>query len=306
MCNGTANNGNCFGSASGGQQTATTVYNLPAGCQAEVTAEMKPRGASCANSGMDGGDLITLQGFGGSFSSAPNPTMGTGASNAAVAVSFTQTGGSFQISMSANRSDEIVTFSINLTGSCGPSCNGVLPITLKDFYAEPLENEILLKWNVSTEKNVAYYLLEKSSDGILFTPLNTISSLSGISGENNLSYFNYDYKPVKGINYYRLKNVDKDGNVCPHKVIAVNFKSAASSIIWLNQTSELIKIGYEKTPASKSVLIRDLTGRLIKEIELNAEAPAEKELPVSEFQKGIYLISGSDALDGFSQKLIIH
>ena len=104
----------------------------------------------------------------------------------------------------------------------------MLPITLKDFYAEPLENEILLKWVVATEKNVAYYLLEKSTDGINFMPLNTVISLSPAAGDNNLSYFNYDNNPVKGINYYRLKNVDFDGTVATHKTIAVNFKNGAN------------------------------------------------------------------------------
>jgi hypothetical protein len=215
------------------------------------------------------------------------------------------TGGSFNIGGQSNRSDELITFTINLSGTCGPGCSGVLPISLKDFYAEPLENEVLLKWSVATEINVAYYLIEKSNDGISYLPLNTVYSLANVSGENNLSYFNYDYSPSKGINYYRLKHVEKDGSVETHKTIAVNYKNTSASPIWINQTNETIKIGYEKAPLSKSVLIHDITGRVIKEILLKAEAPAEQEVYRSELVNGMYLISGSDPRDGFSQKLII-
>ena len=164
---------------------------------------------------------------------------------------------------------------------------------------------MLLKWSVATEKNVAYYIIEKSNDGISFLPLNTVYSLAGISGENNLSYFNYDYSPSKGINYYRLKHVEKDGSIETHKTIAVNYKNNSASPIWINQNNEIIKIGYEKMPLSKSVLIHDVTGRMIKEILLKTEAPAEQEVYKSELLNGIYIISGSDSRDGFSQKLII-
>ncbi len=298
QCNGTQITGSCA------SQTLLTNFTLPAGCTAEIVAEFKKRGASCNSSGADAGDQLTLQGFGGSFSSAPNPTTTNGSGNMDITMSFTQTGGNFAVGGIADRRDEIITWTITLTGTCGPSCNGVLPITLKDFYAEPLEDQILLKWEVSTEKNVAYYLLEKSSDGINFKPLNTIASLSISAGENNLSYFNYDNDPLKGINYYRLKNVDFDGTITTHKTLAVNFKNAVASF-WINQTKELIKIGYDKLPLSKSVFIYDISGRQIKEIVLKAEVPAVNEILTTGLEKGIYLISGSEPQDGLFQKLII-
>jgi hypothetical protein len=316
MCNGTANNNNCFGSSSGGHQSMSTSFSIPAGCSAIVTAEFKKRGGACTNSGMDGSDILGINNtntFGtnvgncGNGTSTPGNTATgcLGASNADVNCTRTQTGGTVLIWGRSNRSDEIITYTITLSGTCGPSCNGVLPITLKDFYAEPLDDEMLLKWSVATEKNVAYYIIEKSNDGISFLPLNTVYSLAGIGGENNLSYFNYDYSPSKGINYYRLKHVEKDGSIETHKTIAVNYKNNSASPIWINQNNETIKIGYEKMPLSKSVLIHDVTGRMIKEILLKTEAPAEQEVYKSELLNGIYIISGSDPRDGFSQKLII-
>ncbi len=316
MCNGTANNGNCFSSSSGGHQPMSTSFSLPAGCTAVVTAEFMKRGGTCPNSGMDGSDILGINSaavFGTNVGNCGNGTSTPGvnapgclgSANADVNCTLTQTGGTIFIWGQSNRSDEIITYTINLSGTCGPSCNGVLPISLKDFYAEPLEDKVLLKWNVASEKNVEYYLLEKSTDGIVFLPLSTVYSLANVSGENNLSYFNYDYAPAKGINYYRLKNVDKDGSTDTHKTIAINFKNTAASAIWVNQTAEAIKIGYEKMPMSKTVTIYDITGRIVKETSLNSDAPAMIEISKTEFVKGIYLISGSDPQDAFSQKLII-
>ena len=331
--------GNFCGAAvtgnSGGQVLVTTNFSIPAGCTATVQAEMKPRlsiNASCTNNGPDGSDYCAITNVGGtiasqggtlccstagcgSYPSLPgspafvatangfNPV--GGCANGNMFVKMIVTGGVVTISGFSDRGDEITTYTINLSGTCGPGCSGVLPISLKDFYAEPLDNEVLLKWSVATEKNVAYYIIEKSNDGINFLPLNTVYSLASVSGENNLSYFNYDYSPSKGINYYRLKHVEKDGSVETHKTIAVNYKNNSASPIWINQTNETIKIGYEKMPLSKSVLIHDITGRLIKEIALKTEAPAEQEVYKSELLNGIYIMSGSDPRDGFSQKLIV-
>ncbi|MBL7920778.1 MAG: T9SS type A sorting domain-containing protein [Bacteroidia bacterium] len=298
QCNGTAITGSCP------SQTLVTNFTLPAGCTAEIVAEFKKRGASCPSSGADAGDQLFLQGFGGSFSSAPNPTTTNGSGNMDITMSFTQTGGSFAVGGVADRRDEIITWTITLTGTCGSGCNGVLPITLKDFYAEPLQDQVLLKWEVSTERNVAYYLLEKSTDGINFKPLNTIASLATSAGNNNLSYFNYDNNPIRGINYYRLKNVDFDGTIDTHKAIAVDFKNVVASF-WINQMPDQIKIGYDKLPLSKSIFIYDISGRQIKEILLKAEAPAINEILTTGLERGIYIISGSESQDGLFQKLII-
>ncbi len=324
---------------SGGVSTAlSTNYILPAGCTATITAQfmkrnyfgapVNPTGIGCSNSGMDGSpDAIFITNTGGFVIAQSStidvnvgtcglyPALGTyttatanlsaGCANADATVEMILTGGSFNVGGNSNRADELITFTVSLAGTCGTGCSGVLPVTLKDFYAEPLENEILLKWFVASEKNVAYYLLEKSSDGISFTPLNTIFSLAANVGENNLAYFNYDYAPVKGLNYYRLKNADRDGSIATHKTIAVNFKSDRSSPIWINQTKETIKIGYETLPLSKSLFIYDITGRKVKEIDLKTAAPAEHEVSISDLLKGIYLISASDTRDAFLQKLII-
>jgi len=324
---------------SGGASTPlTTNYSLPAGCTASITAQfmkrnyfgapVNPTGIGCSNSGMDGSpDALFITNTGGLVIAQSStidvnvgtcglyPALGTyttatanlsaGCANADATVQMILTGGSFNIGGSSNRSDELITFTINLSGTCGAGCSGVLPISLKDFYAETLDNEIVLKWFVGSESNLHYYLLEKSTNGIDFYPLNTVYSIAANVGQNNLSYFSYDHGPAKGINYYRLKNVDIDGTVTTHKTIAMNFKNGHEAQMWINQSCEMIKIGYEKMPLSKSVFIYDISGRIIKEIVLKPEAPAINSIPVSGIQKGVYLISGSDPMDGFLQKLII-
>ena len=184
-------------SSGGVSHVKSTVYTLPAGCTATIDAEFKKRnylgvGATatgCSNSGMDGspdGFYITQSGgttISESSTIAVNvgtcgayPVLGTyttavatlspGCNNADGTIQMILTGGTFTIGGTSNRADEIITFTVNMSGTCGPLCSAVLPIELLSFYGESNSRQINLSWKVAMEKNVDYYLIEKSLDGL--------------------------------------------------------------------------------------------------------------------------------------------
>ncbi|MBI2721908.1 MAG: T9SS type A sorting domain-containing protein [Bacteroidetes bacterium] len=314
MCNGTVNNGNCFGSASGGHQTMSTAFTLPAGCTGVITAEFKKRGGSCTNSGMDANDKLginnmnvygTNTGNCGNGTSTPGITLAgcLGSANADVSCSLTQTGGTILIWGSANRSDEIVTYTISLSGSCGASCSGVLPIKLTDFSGVENDGSILLKWNVSTETDVSYYQLEKSRDGINFIPFQTIQSIAGSSGNTNLSYFGTDFTPEKGINYYKLLNVNLDGTKNESKIISVLYDFKSGDQLFLNVSAELVNIILGNNAPIEDIIIRDMSGRIVKILK-NDTSDKVLSFNKSELANGLYLV-GFQATNNSLKKLLL-
>lgn len=93
-----------------------------------------------------------------------------------------------------------------------------LPIELLTFNGKLESNSVKLSWTTASEINNSYFEIEKSIDDNLFTHLVTIN---GAGNSNSLkSYSTYDDKPNK-INYYRLKQVDFDGNYTYSNIIAV-------------------------------------------------------------------------------------
>ncbi|MCE3227173.1 MAG: hypothetical protein K0S32_1724 [Bacteroidetes bacterium] len=316
MCNGTANNGNCFSSASAGHQNMSTVFTLPAGCTASITTEFEKRAGACTNSGMDGSDKLGINSsttFGtnvgncGGGTSTPGVT-GTGclgSANADVSCTLSQTGGTFMIWAQANRSDEIVTYTITLTGTCGTNCDGVLPIKLIGFVAEVYEDNILLKWNVEKETGVSYYQIEKSADGINFVPFHIVPSIAGTSGNENLSYFSKDFSPAEGLNYYRLVDVGTDGTHNTSRTISVLFKYHSNDVLSVNVTESFVTIILKDKAPDSDIVIRDLSGRIIKRIVKSKETPIQS-FPKSELPGGLYLIGfdNGDAL--FIKKLLIN
>ncbi len=107
----------------------------------------------------------------------------------------------------------------------GANCNGgycrtsefsncvdnTLPVTLLSFEASVLENgTVLIHWQTTSEVNNAFFILERSTDGIGFE---AIGKVNGKGNTSELStYLFTDRTAGTGIVYYRLKQVDFDGS----------------------------------------------------------------------------------------------
>lgn len=303
-----------FTSSSGVNHVKGTVYTLPAGCTATIEAEFKKRnylgvGATatgCSNSGMDGSpDGLTITQSGGTIISQFSQidvnvgtcgaygalgsyttavaTISPGCNNADGYVRMILTGGTFTVGGASNRADEIITFTINLSGTCGPSCSNVLPIELMSFYGVPDENKVNLQWKVASELNVAYYIIEKSFNGVDWMEISRIPSNSETFGVNQ-TYQTWDYYPQAGINYYRLNNSDKNGDRGDSRVIMVNF-ARETMPFWLEQNKDELILHAGALSQNETVELYDVSGRLINSFVFsNGEAVLSKQ----NLAKGLY------------------
>lgn len=111
--------------------------------------------------------------------------------------------------------------SIGTIGIICTSENYILPIELIDFSAVAQFNAIKLIWSTATETNCLGYVIQRS------TNLETWSDIGFVDGMGNTSqiseYSFIDQSPTNGISYYRLKQIDLDGQYEIFKVIAVQW-----------------------------------------------------------------------------------
>ncbi len=98
---------------------------------------------------------------------------------------------------------------------------GALPVTLLSFSAALAGDQVLIQWQTSSELNSAYFVVEKSLDGINWQPIGQVPAAG--TSSSPLSYQLYDPHPVEGINYYRLKPTDIDGNSTYSGVATVRY-----------------------------------------------------------------------------------
>lgn len=101
------------------------------------------------------------------------------------------------------------------------SCAIVLPVKLLEFTASPQHHAVLLKWSTSTEENSDFFHVEKSLDGINWEMLTRVDA--AVNSNTLRNYQALDNFPVNGKNYYRLKMVDKNGEIAYSPIQIVNF-----------------------------------------------------------------------------------
>ncbi len=169
--------------------------------------------------------------------------------------------------------------------------NIVLPITLVDFAAAAGPNEtVLLTWTTEEETNNRLFQVERSSDGTHFT---TIGEVPGAGNSSiPLHYQWIDSSPRQGLNFYRLLQVDLDGNSTYSKVVTMDMNAAS------NNSSLTIF----PNPATDQLFIQNPAGLTIREIQLYNAVGVQLaaysglsngtsvEIPVASLAKGLYVL----------------
>jgi hypothetical protein len=113
------------------------------------------------------------------------------------------------------------------SGSSGIIINAPspLPIQLIGFSGTASQKGIVLEWVTATETDNHFFTVEKSLNGFNW---GTLATVLGAGNSNTvLSYTVTDSHPDEGINYYRLKQTDFNGNSTISEVIAVNYESSS-------------------------------------------------------------------------------
>jgi len=89
--------------------------------------------------------------------------------------------------------------------------NGPLPVALTSFKASIENRETLLEWTTSSEANNDGFEIQHSRDAVDWEKVDFVEG----QGDSFTASF-YDYihdQPLRGINYYRLKQIDFDGKI---------------------------------------------------------------------------------------------
>lgn len=87
--------------------------------------------------------------------------------------------------------------------------NSPLPVNIISFDASVENNKkVKLTWTTTYERDNSHFEIQRSKDGINFI---SIASVASRNNSNSLEYYSqYDEQPLKGISFYRLKQMDYD------------------------------------------------------------------------------------------------
>ena len=102
---------------------------------------------------------------------------------------------------------------------------GSLPVKYLLFEGKKIANSLLLNWITTEEINNNYFQIERSFNGIDFMQIGL--ALDGFENGIKKEYAFKDYSDLlknKEIIYYRLKQIDNDGNYTFSKNLIVSLK----------------------------------------------------------------------------------
>lgn len=158
----------------------------------------------------------------------------------------------------------------------------VLPVELIRFDAKAVEKQVNLTWETATEVNSDYFELQRSEDGKKWEQIGMVYSAGKSKNPNAYSFV--DFKPQIGLNYYRMKMVDRDKTFAYSSIKAVTVVGKEINL-FPNPVSNTLYIDSE-VPTTE-ILVFDVSG---KQILSQKNEKGIKSVDVSRLTPGGYLI----------------
>lgn len=173
-----------------------------------------------------------------------------------------------------------------------PEC-GILPVTLENFKGRLANKVVNLNWKMSSQDNVDYFNIERSTDGIAF------QFLQKVNAENTLSGYSFlDPYPYPGYSYYRLRIISKEGQMVTSPVIKIVApeKNLALVTLFPNPVKDNIQVQLFSLKMQKVIIgIDNTAGQTLirKSVSLDAGLNT-RQVFFSGLYAGVYILSVED------------
>ena len=170
---------------------------------------------------------------------------------------------------------------MSLTGS------GTLPVKLTYLNAQLSNHKTALTWRTESENNNKGFEIQRSSDGKVWDYLGFVNGVGTSTTTKNYQFM--DEKPLLGINYYRLKQIDFNDEFALSKVVSVTNSKNLTYQISPNPTKGLFVVNAPKVANSTplSITVFDLLGR---KVLTETTQGNETVLDLSAFSVGTYIV----------------
>jgi hypothetical protein len=196
----------------------------------------------------------------------------------------------------------------------GSSAAGALPVELLNFTAHQSGSKVQVQWNTAAEINNDYFLVERSGpDQNDFITIDKVRSWFNNSSVP-LYYESWDQRPLEGLQYYRLKQVDLDGKYTYSDVVAVTFDPKAIApmpFVLINTYADQLAPGNINIEFSYNsempldYIITDATGRTIATGSGIAAVPGTNKITLTQpLTRGMYIVTLRNKKEAVSRRFV--
>ncbi len=189
-------------------------------------------------------------------------------------------------------STQMEAFNMQFTSGTPNSCNRIwvcasncgLPITFLFVQGTSEHSENIITWATATELNNDYFIIERSIDGINFNPIGKVNGIVNTSSINTYSFI--DKSPSEK-SYYRLKQIDTDGNYSYSEIILI-INGQTGIEIYPNPNQGSFYVRFESPYQSYNLDIINTEGKSV--ITKSGIENVSGELEIAGLPKGLYVV----------------
>ncbi len=178
-----------------------------------------------------------------------------------------------------------------------------LPVNLIAFKALALNKTIATEWQTASEINTTQFVLQRSATGTEdFTTIGIIKAVG--KGANRYQFM--DNEPIRGINFYRLKIVDKDGSISYSNIVSAKLSSTKADItIFPNPAKDFTTIRFAQPIEKGTIVVTDLAGKTLLSQIIN-RLTYTFQLNTQSLQKGVYLCTVTTETGKYCSQLFVN
>lgn len=174
------------------------------------------------------------------------------------------TGSNINLGWSLNTTTSLGTGQFVHHGITVLSVNTTVPIELTYFKGQTTkDNNIQLLWQTISEQNNAGFTIQRSNDGKKWQDLTFVKGKMYSSLTNNYNW--EDTEAMSGFNYYRLKQMDTDGQFSFSPVVLMIVGKNNKFSVFPNPTKDELYYQSDNLSSIKRIQLYDATGKLLQE-----------------------------------------
>lgn len=159
----------------------------------------------------------------------------------------------------------------------------VLPVSLTSFTAKTnKQGSVNLAWTTASEKDNSHFEVTRSANGVDFEKLQEVKGSGNSDVVRNYSYT--DTKPAVGVNYYRLKQVDFDGDFAFSGIATAKVGLAGDNLtVSVSANRSSVSVNYIAITSGKALFnIYNVSGAKIATVEQTVNVGANQiNIPVN-------------------------
>lgn len=184
---------------------------------------------------------------------------------------------------------------VRFTPTCDV-CNIILPVSYLNFAGKATEQGNLIQWDTHIEDALAGFVLERSPDGQSFDEVAYFDAMASQGQGYNYEFLDADaFRPQT---FYRLREIDQDGNVSFSEVISVQPDADQAPVrnVFVEEQYGMLAIEIEVDTASQFRFdILDAMGKVLYSApEQLVPGRQTLRIDVSQFAAGYYILRTSD------------